>query len=42
MLLDKSLMENNKLSTSLNEGGILEVVNETIEILKGQAVLKNI
>lgn len=42
MLLDKSLMENNCLTPHLEQNRIFEIVRDIVEILKGQAQLRDI
>ncbi len=41
-LLDKSLMENGHFTLQLEKTKILEIVKETVDILQGQASLRQI
>ena len=42
MLLDRSLMENNRFAPQLTQERLLLVIREAVEILRGQASLKKL
>ena len=42
MLLDKSLIENDHFTPQLSQEKIFNISKDTVEILKGQAFLKDV